>query len=105
MDFDLVIKKVLADFRHYPISSHFEIDNIYENEVKLNIRDTANSIGSDYLTLTVENESDIINRLVVASLSDDVIIYTDFRIISSVSEFISEQLNKPFSYAYQTKVI
>lgn len=94
MDFDLVIKKILADFRHYPISSHFEIDNIYENEVKLNIRDTANSTGSDYLTLTIENESDIINRLVVASLSDDVIIYTDFRIISSVSEFIKANQNE-----------
>lgn len=88
MDFDLVIKKILADFHHYPITSHYEVDNIYENEVKLNIRDTANSTGSDYLTLTVENESDINNILVIASLSDDVIIYTDFRIISSVSEFI-----------------
>ena len=94
MDFDLVIKKILADFHHYPITSHYEVDNIYENEVKLNIRDTANSIGSDYLTLTVENESDIINRLVVASLSDDVIIYTDFRIISSVSEFIKANQNE-----------
>nr|DAT66399.1 MAG TPA: hypothetical protein [Caudoviricetes sp.] len=94
MDFDLVMKKILADFHHYPITSHFEIDNIYENEVKLNIRDTANSTGSDYLTLTVENESDIINRLVVASLSDDVIIYTDFRIISSVSEFIKANQNE-----------
>ena len=91
MDFDLVIKKILADFRHYPISSHFEI---YENEVKLNIRDTANSTGSDYLILTVENESDVNNILVIASLSDDVIIYTDFRIISSVSEFIKANQNE-----------
>lgn len=93
MEFELVIKKILADFHHYPISSHYEVDNIYENEVKLNIRDTANSIGSDYLTLTVENESDVSNILVIASLSDDIIIYTDFRIISSVSEFIKANQN------------
>ena len=94
MDFDLVIKKILADFHHYPITSHYEVDNIYENEVKLNIRDTSNSIGSDYLTLTIENESDVNNILVIASLSDDVIIYTDFRIISSVSEFIKANQNE-----------
>lgn len=94
MDFELVMKKILADFHHYPISSHYEVDNIYESEVKLNIRDTANSTGSDYLTLTVENESDVSNILVIASLSDDIIIYTDFRIISSVSEFIKANQNE-----------
>ena len=93
MEFDLVIKKILADFRHYPISSYYEIDSIYENEIKLNIRDTANSTGSDCLTLTVENDTDIINTIVEASLSDDIIIYTDFRIINSVLEFMKANRN------------
>lgn len=93
MDARIAMAKILSDFKHYPITSHYEANEIKsENQIDLTIRDTANTFESWELKLKIINPDDEDSICVEAELLGDFILYTEPRLIEGIKQIIKEEI-------------
>nr|DAX81760.1 MAG TPA: hypothetical protein [Bacteriophage sp.] len=93
MEATIAMRKILSDFRHHPVTSHYEAIEIKsENEITLSIRQSANTYESDTLKLNIINPDNEDNIHVEAELSGDFIIYTEPRLIEGIKQIIKEEI-------------
>lgn len=93
MDPRVAMAKILSDFKHYPITSHYDASEIKsENEITLTIRDTANTFESWELKLNIINSDDEDSIHVEAELMGDFILYTEPRLIEGIKQIIKTEI-------------